>query len=100
MMTMMVSVVMMMRRVGADNARNSAGSSGWRRFLRMNRIVVCIIVEKISTSRCMVGVHLRRDFLLVLIVMLVRIVMSSGKIWAAHVGAQIRLRTAEVLIRS
>lgn len=48
----------------------------------------------------MVGVHLRRDFLLVLIVMLVRIVVSSGKIWAAHVGAQIWLRTAEVLIRS
>ena len=100
MMTMMVSVVMMMRRVGADNARNSAGGTGRRRLLRMNRIVVCIIVQKIPTSRCMVDVHLRRDFLLLLIVVPVRIVMSSGKIWAAHVGAQIRLRTAEVLIRS
>lgn len=100
MMTMMVSVVMMMRRVHTDDARNSAGGSSWRRVLRMNRIAVCIIVEEIPTSRCMVGVHLRRDFLLLLIVMLVRIVMSSGKIWAAHVGAQIRLRTAKVLIRS
>lgn len=47
----------------------------------------------------MMGVHLRRDFLLLLIMMLVRIVMSRGKIWAPHVGAQIRLRTAQVLIR-
>ena len=99
MMTIMVSVVMMMRRVGADDARNSADGTGRRKLLRMNRIAVCFIVQKISTSRSMVGVHLRRDFLLLLIVVLVRIVMSSGKIWAAHVGAQIRLRTAEVLIR-
>ena len=98
-MTMMVSVVMMMRRVRTDDARNSAGGSSWRRVLRMNRIAVCIIVEEIATSHCMMSVHLRRDFLLLLIMMLVRILMPSGKIWAAHVGAQIRLRTAEFLIR-
>ena len=73
MMTVMVSVVMMVRRVRTNDARNSTSGSGRRRLLLMNSIAVCIIVEEVSAT---------------LIVMLVRIVMSSGKIWAADVGAQ------------
>ena len=83
MMTVMVSVVMMVRRVRTDYPRNSTRGSGRRRLLLMNRIAVCIIVEEVSTT----------------LIMMVRIVMSSGEIWAADVGAKIRLWTAEVLIR-